>query len=57
MANLIARYMGLLMIAVFLGYYAVRLGSVPVWIIILSVLIMASIDVIQSGRQTGNNDA
>lgn len=39
------------MLFVFLGNYAIKLGSVPLWIIIVAILVMAAADVIQAIRK------
>ena len=46
--NWICGIIALLMMIVFLGKYAVSIGSIPLWIIILGVLILPVIDLFKS---------
>lgn len=52
MINLITGVLGLVLICVFLGYYAISINSTPLWVIIGAVLVMVAVDVIQSIRET-----
>lgn len=45
---------GILMVVVFLGYYAVILASVPLWMIIVLVLGMAVVDYYRSTITNGD---
>ncbi|MFQ5774691.1 MAG: hypothetical protein ACE5GS_09255 [Kiloniellaceae bacterium] len=56
MARLIAGLAAVLMIVVFLGYYAVSIGSVPLWVIIVAILAMAIFDVWQSLQPGGGHN-
>ena len=53
----ISGVVGIVMVVVFLGYYAVILESIPLWLIIVFVLCMAVIDYYRStfanGEQNG----
>lgn len=51
MGNVIAGLIAVLLISVFLGFYAVTLESTPLWIIILSVLALVLFDFVQSVRK------
>ncbi len=51
MSNLISGSIAVLMSAVFLLFYAVRLGSIALWIIILVNLAFLLIDFIQSVKK------
>ncbi len=51
MVNLITGSVAVAMIIIFLGYYAITLQSIPLWIIIAGVLIMVVVDFYQSLRQ------
>ena len=46
--TLIAGLVGMVLIVVFLGNYAVSIGTIPLWLIIVGVLLMPIIDYIQS---------
>ncbi|MFQ5840562.1 MAG: hypothetical protein ACE5HK_07555 [Candidatus Methylomirabilales bacterium] len=50
MSNLISGVIAVLVVVTFLGYYAVRLESIPLWIIIVGVLAMILLDFVQSLR-------
>ncbi len=56
MINAITGIFGLIMIVVFLGYYAISIKSLPLWIIIIAILVMVSVDVFQSMRGKGDDD-
>ena len=56
MSNLISGSIAVLMSIVFLGYYAIRLGSIVLWIIIVANLACLMIDFVQSVKK-GNNQA
>lgn len=57
MANLISGLIALLMVVAFLGFYAVTLHSIALWIIIVAILGLTVLDFVQSlrggGKQTG----
>ncbi len=57
MIKLITGIFGLSLIVVFLGYYAISINSLPLWIIIVVILAMITTDVIQSIRKKDKNDA
>ena len=48
--NLVTGLIGITLVVVFLGNYAVKLASIPLWIIIVAVLTMAIADFVQSLR-------
>lgn len=50
MTNFICGLVGVVLFAAFLGFYAVRLNSVALWAIVISVLLMVAFDFIQSVR-------
>ena len=56
MAKIIPALIGLFMIVIFLGYYAISINSVPLWVIIGSILIMICVDFVRSMR-TSNKSA
>ena len=51
MINLITGIVGVLVLAMFLGNYALTLGSVPLWIIIGGVTLMLFADFVLSLRK------
>ncbi len=50
MSNLIPGFVAALLLIMFLGFYAVRLNSLALWVIICSVLAMVIVDYVQSVR-------
>lgn len=50
MTKLVTGLIGTAMIVLFLGYYAVSLNAIPLWIIIGSVLAMVCVQFIESLR-------
>ncbi len=54
MMNLICGLVPVVLILAFLGNYAVKINSIPLWIIIVSVLALMLADFVQSVR--GEND-
>ncbi len=54
MTNLITGLIAAAMVIVFLGFYAVRLDAIPLWIIIIAILAMVCVDFVQSVRKDGN---
>ncbi len=54
MDNLIAGIIGVGMIVVFLGFYAIKLNSVPLWIILGGILIMVVVEFVETLRE-GND--
>lgn len=54
MASLITGLIAVLMVLVFLGFYAVKVGAVPLWIIILAILAMVVFDFYKTGIQGQN---
>lgn len=54
MANRITGLIAAAMVIVFLGFYAVRLDAIPLWIIIIAILAMVLIDLVQSVRKDKN---
>ena len=61
MANRITGFVAVALIVIFLGYYAIMLESIPLWIIIVSILAMVAFDFYQSvhqdNNQTGNGSS
>lgn len=55
MFTLISGVMALVMVVVFLGYYALRIESIPLWIIIIGVLGMVIADFVRTWRQRDKN--
>lgn len=53
--NWVCGIFALAMLVVFLGKYAVSIGSIPLWVIIVGVLILPAIDVLKSVK--GENGA
>ena len=51
MGNFIAGFVGVTMVVVFLGYYAISLNSAPLWVIIVAILFMVCTDYYQSVRK------
>ena len=54
MDNLIAGVIGVGMVIVFLGFYAIKLNSVPLWIILGGILIMVVVEFVETLRE-GND--
>lgn len=54
-SNLIPGFVAALLFTVFLGFYALRLNSLALWVIIVSVLAMVIVDYVQSVRSNGNS--
>jgi F0F1-type ATP synthase assembly protein I len=55
MVTLITGVIAAVMVVVFLGYYALMIGSIPLWLIIIGVLGIVIADFVQTLRQ-GEND-
>ena len=55
MFTLITGVTAAVMVVVFLGYYALRIESIPLWIIIIGVLGMVIADFVQTLRQSKND--
>ncbi len=55
MTNLITGLVAMAIVIVFLGNYAVKINSIPLWIIIVSILAMVVTDFVQSVRQKNDN--
>lgn len=59
MVTIIAGVISAVMIVVFLGYYALMIGSVPLWLITIGVLVMVIVDFVQTlehrKKDTGND--
>jgi uncharacterized membrane protein YeaQ/YmgE (transglycosylase-associated protein family) len=55
MANIIAALVGAAFILAFLGFYAVKIASLPLIVIIGAILIMVFTDFVQSLRSEGND--
>ncbi|MBU2055722.1 MAG: hypothetical protein KJ936_06950 [Proteobacteria bacterium] len=56
MSNLISGVIAISMLTVFLLYYAVKLHSVALWIIIVANVAFIIFDFVQSVREGGNNN-
>lgn len=55
MTNLICGLLPVVLILAFLGNYAVKINSTPLWIIIVSVLALLLADFVQSVRSEKDN--
>jgi F0F1-type ATP synthase assembly protein I len=55
MFTLITGVTAAVMVAVFLGYYALRIESIPLWLIIIGVLGMVIADFVQTWRKEQND--
>lgn len=53
--NWICGIIALVLLIVFLGKYAVSIGSIPLWIIILGVLILPVFDVFKSLKDSNGD--
>ena len=51
MDNLIAGIIGVGMVIVFLGFYAIKLNSIPLWIILGGVLIMVVVEFVETLKE------
>ena len=51
MDNLIAGVIGVGMVIVFLGFYAIKLNSIPLWIILGGVLIMVVVEFVETLKE------
>ena len=54
--NWICGIIALLLLIVFLGKYAVSIGSIPLWIIIVGVLILPVYDLFKSMKGSNGDD-
>ncbi len=54
--NWICGIFALLMLVVFLGKYAVSIGSLPLWIIIVGVLILPAVDLLKSMKEADDSE-
>ncbi len=57
MSNLIPGFVAALLLTVFLVFYALRLNSLALWVIIGSVLAMVIVDYVQSVRSDGDTNS
>ncbi len=55
MFTLITGVTAAVMVVVFLGYYALRIESIPLWIIIIGVLGMVIADFVRTLREDKND--
>ena len=55
MKNLISGMLPVVLVLAFLGNYAVKINSTPLWIIIVSVLALMVFDFVQSVRSEKDN--
>ncbi len=51
MDNIIAGVISVGLIVIFLGFYAIKLNSIPLWIILGGILVMAIIEFIETIRE------
>lgn len=51
MDNLIAGIIGVGLVVVFLGFYAFKLNSIPLWIIMGGVLIMVVVEFVETLKE------
>ncbi len=56
MLNRLAAVVGLVLIVVYLGGYAVLLNTAPLWIIIFVVLAMIVVETVEAVRAAAGND-
>ena len=56
-SNLIPGFVAALLLTVFLGFYALRLNSMALWVIIVSILTMVIVDYVQSVRSEGDTNS
>ncbi len=56
MLNKLATAIGLVLIVVYLGGYAVLLNAVPLWVILLAVLAMIVVETVETYRAGAGND-
>lgn len=56
MINAVTGIFALVVICVFLGYYAISINSLPLWVIIGAILVMIAVDVVQSIRSKDQQD-
>lgn len=56
MGNIIAGLIAVVLISVFLLFYAVTLNTLPLWIIIVGVLALVVLDFVQSVRGKEENE-
>ena len=53
--NIISGIIAAVLVIAFLGFYAIRLKSIPLWIIIVGVLAMILFDIYESVIKNGNS--
>ena len=56
MSNIITGSIAVLMSCVFFGYYAIKLNSVALWIVIMGGLALLVYDFVQSVREDNNGN-
>lgn len=56
MSNIISGVIAITLVTVFMTYYAVKLNSVALWIIIAANVAFIIVDFVQSIREEGNNN-
>ena len=56
MSNLISGVIAITLVTVFMTYYAIKLHSVALWIIIGANVAFIIVDFVQSVREEGNNN-
>ena len=56
MSNIISGLIAITLVTVFFMYYAVKLHSVALWIIIGANIAFIIVDFVQSVRENGNNN-
>jgi len=56
MSNLVTGLIALVLVAVFLGKYAITLNAIPLWIIIVGTLVLIGYDYVTSIRATRDQE-
>lgn len=56
MISLVTSSIAGILIVVYLGYYAIRLNQLPLWIVIIAVLAMVIIDFVMSARDAARQE-
>lgn len=54
MVRVITGLIGVVLVVVFLGYYAYMIGSIPLWMIVVAILVLVIADYVQSTRNREN---
>lgn len=56
MISLITSVIAGILIVVYLGYYALMLNQIPLWIVIVAVLVMVITDFALTGREAAHRE-